>query len=135
MWENMKFKSNASSTTYLPAYFVFSVGIVGCSLAALFLFNDFPDTAWYVLGGLVCLALGSLWLRRVDLPSSTLLGIFGTRRHELSVDYVPRRKETQSLQFGTNRPPTVEDIREACDGPNNWVPSRLPSGRRSVRQR
>jgi len=135
MWENMKFKSERGSGSYLAAYFVLTVGMVCGSMGALFSFPGEPRIAWGVLGIAFGLILLSLLLRRTSLPSSSLLGIFGSRRRELYDDYVPRRRRPKSLEYGTNSPPTVEDIREAADGPNNWVPHGSPSGRRSIRKR
>lgn len=134
MWENMKFKSERGSGAYLAAYFVLTVGMVCGTLGALFLFPGEPQVAWYVLGVACGALLLSLLLRRISLPSTTWMGIFGPRRRELYDDYTPRRRMPRSLEYGTNLPPTVEDIREAADGLNNWVPHSSPTGRRSVRK-
>ncbi len=135
MWENMKFKSEKGSGSYLAAYFVLTVGMVLCSTVVLLAYPQTPEVAWYVLGILAALVLASLVLRRMELPSDMLMGIFGSRRRELYEDYVPERRRPKSLKFGTNTPPTVEDIREAANGPNNWVPSSPPRGARPVRRR
>ncbi len=135
MWKNMKFKSDRGSGSYLAAYFVLTVGMVVCSTFVLLSYPGSPEVAWSVLGILAALGLVSLILRRTELPSATLMGIFGSRRRELSDDYVPERRRPKSLKFGTNAPPSVEDVREAADGPKNWVPSSPASGRLPVRKR
>ena len=134
MWENMKFRSDKGSGSFLAAYFVFSVGMVLCTTFVLLSYPGSPEIAGCVLGILAALGLISLLLRRAELPSTTLMGIFGSRRRELYEDYIPQRRRPKSLGFGTNHPPTVEDIREAADGPNNWVPTGPSSGRRPVRK-
>ncbi|MCA9075775.1 MAG: hypothetical protein KDA93_12125 [Planctomycetaceae bacterium] len=136
MWENMKFKSDNNSGSWAAAYFILTLGMVGLSALALAVFNDRPETAWIVLGVVALLLILSIVLRRIDLPSSTLGGIFGGRGSR-PLDYEPRLKggKPKSLEFGTNSPPTVEDIRQAKESSNNWVPHGSASGRRSPRKR
>ncbi|MCA9025103.1 MAG: hypothetical protein KDA86_07805 [Planctomycetaceae bacterium] len=134
MWENMKFKSSNHSGSWAAAYFILTMGMVGVSAMALIAFQDRPEFAWVVLGVIAGLLILSILLRRSDLPSATLKGIFG-RRVEEPFDYEPRFVKPKSLEFGTKQPPTVEDIREAAESGNNWVPHGSSSGRRSVRKR
>ncbi|MGD9854136.1 MAG: hypothetical protein AB7U20_04215 [Planctomycetaceae bacterium] len=135
MWENMKFKAEKNYGSILAVYFVLSVGMVCITTAVLLMFPANPNVAWAVLGVLGTAILVSLVARRRDLPTHSLLGIFGSRRRELCDDYVPERRRPRSLNYGTNLPPTVEDLREAADSANNWVPSGPISGRRAVRKR
>lgn len=135
MWENMKFKAERSYGSILAVYFVLSVGMVCVTTAMLLIFPTDPEVAWSVLGILGGVILVSLALRRRDLPTRSLRGIFGSRRRELCDDYIPVRRRPRSLEFGTNLPPTVDDIREAANSANNWVPSGPISGRRPIRRR
>jgi len=134
MWENMKFKSDNNSGSWAAAYFILSMGMVGLTGLSMLAFEEHPESAWAVLAIIAVLLLLSILLRRIDLPSATLGGIFG-RKRKRSLDYEPRLKKPKSLEFGTNQPPTVEDIREAAESGNNWVPHGSSSGRRSVRRR
>ena len=133
MWENMKFKSSNSSGSVAAAYLIFSVGLVGCTVCTGLLFWQNPEVPVAVLsiGGL--LALVTILLRlRPELPSDCLW-LFSRSRRPAEADYTPTLIKSHPSTFGTNRPPTVEEIRELKDTPRNWVPSRSRSGRASLR--
>ncbi len=134
MWENMKFKSDKNSGSWAAVYFILSMGMVGLTALALLWFEEHPEAAWGVLAIISVLLVLSILLRRTDLPSMTLGGIFGGRG-EKPLDYEPRLRKPKSLEFGTHQPPTVEDIREAASSGNNWVPHGSSRGRRTLRKR
>jgi hypothetical protein len=134
MLENMKFKSSNYSGSWAAAWMIFSVGLFGLAASAMLAFRQTPEVAIYVLtigGGL---ALLSLILRmRPELPSECLW-LFSRGRHTAAPDYVPRIIRSAPTTFGTNHPPTVEEIRELKDSPRTWVPSQSCSGRQSLRR-
>ncbi|HWL08719.1 MAG TPA: hypothetical protein VNQ76_09950 [Planctomicrobium sp.] len=59
-------------------------------------------------------------------PGNLLANRFGwmtVRNPNDESDYLPRAMRTRRRHFGTNQPPTVEEIREAKENLNNWVPA------------
>jgi hypothetical protein len=133
MLENMKFKSSSQSGSWAAAWMIVSVGLFGIASSSMLAFRQTPEVPIYVLaigGGLALLAVG---LRmRPDLPSDGLW-LFSRVRRTAGADYVPQIIKSAPTTFGTNRPPTVEEIRELKDSPRTWVPSQSRSGRSSLR--
>ena len=136
MLENMKFKSSNNAGSWAAAYLIFAVALVGMTFVSVLAFQDHPEAGVWVLGVGGGLGLLTLVLRvRPELPSECLW-LFTRGRRATSPDYVPRIiKPTPVTTFGTNRPPTAEEIRDLKDTPRNWVPSQSRSGRKSLRRR
>ena len=75
--------------------------------------------------------LGIAFLLR-SLPKGSFTSFDWLRRRPqvAASDYTPQpREKAQRKNFGTNRPPSVDDVRDAKDGLNNWVPSNSPRSR------
>jgi len=67
-------------------------------------------------------------------PQRTLTSLYGwiqSRNTQPKTDYQLRTVRT-TRAYGTNRPPSVDDLKDLKDGPNNWVPSKTsaPSSKR-----
>ncbi|MCA8997242.1 MAG: hypothetical protein KDA80_09650 [Planctomycetaceae bacterium] len=80
------------------------------------------------LGLIFCLAL----LGRA-VPSTTLSDLYGwvtSKDSRPAVDYEPRAVGQRRHEYGTNRPPTAEEVREMKESPNCWVPNSLGPPRR-----
>jgi hypothetical protein len=134
MLENMKFKSSNQSGSWAAAWMIFSVGLFGLAASSMLAFRRTPEVSIYVLSIGGGLALLSLILRlRPELPSECLW-LFDRGRRTPGGDYVPQIIKTVPTTFGTNHPPTVEEIRELKDSPRTWVPSQSRSGRSSLRR-
>jgi hypothetical protein len=114
---------------------------------------DDRDLWWIVVGsvafprdsGMVWLMAiaGSLftllvvWLLR-DRPEGSLRESFAwlsRKPAEAPVDYEPKVKRAERVRYGTNRPPTAEELRDLKDGDRNWVPSNTPAGQRRPRRK
>lgn len=124
MLEHMRFKSENNSGSIAAAYFMLTTAIVGLTIASSLAFHGTPEIGLYVLaigGGLVVLSI--LLRLKPDLPSQCLW-LFSRGRGSFSDEYEPRLIKSVPTTFGTNQPPTVEEIRELKDTPRNWVPSR-----------
>lgn len=134
MLQNMKFKSDTGSGSRAAAYLIFSVGLVGATLFTGMAFWQHPEVPVLVLAIGGSLALLTLTLRlRPELPSAFLSVLARGQRGE-ALDYSPHIVRPPTTTFGTNRPPTVDEIRELKDTPRNWVPSRSRNGRSSLRE-
>lgn len=134
MLENMKFKSSNQSGSWAAAWMIFSVGLFGLAASSMLAFRQTPEVSIYVLAAGGGVALLTLLLRmRPELPSECLW-LFSRERQTAGADYVPRIIKSAPTSFGTNRPPTVEEIRELKDSPRTWVPSQSRSGRSSLRR-
>lgn len=135
MLENMKFKSTNGSGSLAAAYLISITGLVGVTLATGLAFHRTPDVPLYVFGiggGLVLLTL--IAHLRPELPSSGLW-LFSRGRSAPDPHYVPRLIKSAPTAFGTNLPPTIEELRDLKDTARNWVPSKARSGRQSLRRR
>jgi len=135
MFENMRFKSSNNAGSWAAAYLMFSVGLVGLTFASILAFDGNPEISLWVLSIGGAAALLTLVLRmRPELPSECLW-LFSRGRRNTSPNYVPRIiRPTAATTFGTNRPPTVDEIRDLKDSSRTWVPSQSRSGRQSLRR-
>ena len=130
----MKFKSTNGSGSLAAAYLIFCVGLVGCTICTGLLFRRTPNLSVIVLSIGGALAFLTIVLKlRPDLPSDCL-SIFTWGRRSAEAEYTPSLIRTKPKTFGTNRPPTVEEIRDLKDTNRNWVPSNTRSGRTSLRK-
>lgn len=133
MLENMKLRSPNNSGSWAAASMIFSVGLFGLAASSMLALRRTPEVSLYVLGAGGGLALLMLSLRmRSELPSACLW-LFTRGRHAAAPEYLPRLIKSVPQTFGTNHPPTVEEIRELKDSPRTWVPSQARSGRQSLR--
>ena len=132
MWQHIKFKSSNGSASLAAAYLIFCVGLVGCTICTALLFHQTPNLSMAVLSVGGAFALLSVVLKlKPDLPSDCLW-IFTRGRRSAEKEYTPRLIKSKSESYGTNRPPTAEEIRDLKDNPRNWVPSNTRRGRNSV---
>lgn len=61
-------------------------------------------------------------------PSSTLSALYGwvrSRNARPPKEYAPRIRR-EERDYGTNQPPTADELRELKDGTKTWVPSSTP---------
>jgi hypothetical protein len=101
---------------------------LGVCLMVTFVFA--PDAWWplvLIVGGVAALSM-TLWLFS-DSPLRTAKdsNLYRVRK-ELADDYVqsfrPRHRRRPSRELGTNRPPSVDDLRQIKEDSNAWYPSR-----------
>lgn len=93
-----------------------------------------PEAILFIFGGVILLVLlMSLFGRAV--PTGTLerlYGWVGSKQARPAMDYMPKTAREKSIRYGTNQPPSVDELRDLKDGPNTWVPGRNPKSRRSL---
>lgn len=121
----------------LASTLVMLLGGVGVAVVVAVGGGD-PLVCLVLIGCLIfCVLIFGYLLRAV--PSNTLSSQFGwtrSRQARPENEYSPEAIRTRH-RYGTNHPPTVEEIRDMKDGLHNWVPSRdrrqKPSGGREKR--
>lgn len=133
---SFKFRSDRNSGGLFASTVVLTVALFGALFVGMVSNPNQPAIVWIIgASGLLGL-LGLVWLLR-DRPNSRLRDSFGwlsRRTKEQTLDYDPQLIKSGPQKFGTNLPPSVEEIRELKDTDRNWVPSNA-SRRKSVRGR
>ncbi len=125
--------SGRAATSWLATCYVFASGALFCSFISLAFSNE-PVKPMLIVGGSFLLVFLLLGLLR-DKPTNSWLvdgyyWLLRRRPDEDAVSYTPRVIKHRPREYGTNEPPTIEEIRDLADGPNNWVPSNRPRKRR-----
>jgi len=139
MWENMKFRSDRNAGGLLASTIVLTVAFFGAVMVGLLAFPRDPRIPWFIGGGIVLFILLFVWLMR-DRPSNSLRDSFGwlvgRRKEKLYPEYEPRLIKEDPHRYGTNHPPTLDEIRELKDSSSetNWVPANTQAGRRTLKQ-
>jgi hypothetical protein len=137
MWEHMKFKSNHNAGAAVAATLVLMLGFVGFVFVAMLVFPRSPEVPWAIAAVILVVSLLIVFVLR-DRPTPSLRSAFawvlGRRRRETGLEYEPRPLKAGPPVYGTNRPPTRDELREMKDGSTStWVPSSAHSGRASPR--
>lgn len=118
-----------TAATLFATTFVFLGGLVFCSfILVAFVENPAPHlivcAALFLGLALLSWLLGERISDWIPTPAGLLSRL--TRRKPPTLNYEPRRR-VRYIQFGSNQPPSVEDVREAAEySPNNWVPDSPP---------
>lgn len=93
-----------------------------------------PDRSFlWAVGALFLMAGMLFWLsfKPVSVLKDTMSWVRGRRARPEELDFTVARREAAMAKFGTNEPPSLEELRvERETSTNNWVPAR---GRRSAR--
>ncbi|MDA0834410.1 MAG: hypothetical protein O2955_06195 [Planctomycetota bacterium] len=115
------------ATALLATTVVVLLGIGVCTFIVAFLADD-PKFPMFVCGGMAVLVILLARIlgpkRRTPLRDShgAIVSTNEEKWEDVDFDRVkPRRKRTVK-SFGTNEPPTPQQLRELADGPHNWVP-------------
>ena len=131
-----KYRYERNSGGLFASTVVLTVALFGALFVGLVANPNQPAIVWIIgAAGLLALML-LVWLLR-DRPNSSLRDSFGwlsRRSKEQTLDYDPQLIKSGPQKFGTNLPPSVEEIRELKDTDRNWVPSNA-SRRKTVRGR
>lgn len=132
MGNNYKFRSDRNSGGLFASTVVLTIFVFGLIIVGSVAFPRDPGTVWAVAGGGFLLILLLVWLLR-DRPQGSLRERFNWLSRppaEAPLDYQPEVKRPERVRYGTNRPPTADEIRDLKEGDRNWVPSNTPAGRR-----
>lgn len=137
MWENMKFHTHRNAGGLLASTIVLTIGFFGVLLVALLAFPRQPEVPWMIGGAILLLIILFVLLMR-DRPQNRLKDRFGwlsgRRKEGVDLGYEPRLIKSEPHRYGTNHPPTLDEIRELKESDRNWVPSNTRSGRRTLRR-
>jgi hypothetical protein len=94
----------------------------------LVLFSEAPDRNFlWAIGALLALFAFLFWLsfKPVSKLKDTMAWVASRKARPEPLDFTIARREAAIARFGTNAPPTLQDLREEREGSvNNWVPSR-----------
>jgi hypothetical protein len=105
---------------------VMTVGL-GVCLMLTFLFA--PDAWWSfaLIGGAIAAFSVTLWLFSGPAARPAQTTNFYTVDKEQVDEYAqslrPRRRRRPRVEFGTNKPPTIDDLRQIKEDSNVWFPS------------
>jgi hypothetical protein len=115
----------ASSTA--AAMLVLIQAITGVAFVLVLLAGD-PDRTFLVVACTV-FGLAMIWIWLASRPGlllrDTMSWVFSRKARPERVDYRLSRKPVSFRRFGTNQPPSVEQVRDLkCGTTNNWAPSR-----------
>jgi hypothetical protein len=95
----------------------------------LVIFSERADRNFlWAIGGLFVLAGFLFWLsfKPVSKLKDTMAWVASRRARPEPFDFTIARREAAIAKFGTNAPPSLEDLREErATSVNNWVPSRV----------
>jgi hypothetical protein len=123
--------SGRDAVSWLATGFVFFLGILFCGFVTLAFSNEPHKPVLIISAVLLGFAMMILGLREKPTGGENnpprWFGGFRKRREKMSVKVARRHRRVKIVQFGTNTPPTVEQIRElkeVSDGMKNWVPPR-----------
>ena len=117
------------AVSWLATGFVSFLGIIFCGFVVLTFSNEPSKPVMILTGVFLSLAI-LLWLLRekpkefVEEHEAKWFGIF-TKPKPTTTLKLTRHKKPKIVQFGTNQPPSADDIREIkelTDGMKNWVP-------------
>lgn len=121
----------------MASVIVLFVGLTGVCFVA---FLAAPENVYLTLGiiagsflVLSILVLGVI--PRVPLPTGALSWFRGRKGRNQYVGYSPKISKPTYDTFGTNAPPTVDEVRDIKAEGKNWVPSRTAASRSRPSQR
>jgi len=106
---------------------VVMTGGIGLCLALTFLFA--PDAWWplvVIMGGFAALCVTFWILSDTPLRIAKDTNLYGVRKEQAD-EYVqsfrPRHRRRRHAEFGTNKPPSVDGLRQIKEDSNVWYPS------------
>lgn len=120
----------------MASVLVLMVGVMGvCTVAFLVAPDHAAESIYGFLGGLAVLLVLVLGVMpRVPMPTGTVAWFNRKKARDEYLGYNPRLDKPVVERFGTNAPPTVDEVRELKDTSRTWVPSRTVSGRPKPRK-
>lgn len=122
--------SGRDAVSWLATGFVFFLGVLFCGFITLAFSNEPHKPVLIISAVLLGFAIVIFGLREKPTGGENedqprWFGWFRKRRETMSFKVARRRRRLKIVQFGTNTPPTAEQIREikeVSDGMKNWVP-------------
>ena len=138
MWKDVKYRSDRNVGPVVGACIVFILGGLCAMVVGGLAYPRDTRIPVLIAVGMLFAAFLFVWLTQTG-PRSTMRERFswiGSKRHREGIGkYEPQLMRQRPVRYGTNRPPTIDEIRDLKDGPTNWVPSNAVSGRKNVKRR
>jgi hypothetical protein len=128
-------RPDRQASSLAAAMLVMVQAVTGVAFVLVLVAED-PDKAFLLIaGGVFLLAVVGAWLyaRPASLLADTMSWVLSRKARPDRIDYQMSRRPVSFRRFGTNTPPSVDQIRDLKSGTtNNWVPSRTTPRRESV---
>ncbi|SFI76205.1 hypothetical protein [Planctomicrobium piriforme] len=133
MTRNFDVRPDRRAGPLLASTLVMLLGAVGASAVIAGSGGD-PYIGLLIFLGVIGAALIFGYVMR-STPSTTLTSRFGwlaSKDARPADDYLPRAMRIKR-SYGTNHPPTVEEVKDLKGSVNNWVPAKGASSGRAPR--
>jgi len=121
-------RPSREASSLAAAMLVLVQALTGLAFLLVILSESADRDFLWAIGGVFLLAGLLFWLtfKPVSVLRDTMSWVQNRRARPAQVDFTIRRREAAMARFGTNAPPTLEELREQREtGGNNWVPSRV----------
>lgn len=130
-----KNRPNRIAASLLATALVLLLGALGAAVVMAAMGGD-PLSIPAIFGCALAMIVLVTWVTRAtpSTRSSVYNWVRGRHMRPAHMDYVPSVREgSRRKHFGTNTPPSVDDVRELKEGGNTWVPSKARSRKKSRR--
>ena len=122
------YEPNRRAGSLLATFIVMFLGTFGSAVMVAGAGGD-PSIVFTVFGSIGGICIAIIWLSRdASHALSDAYSWVASRKAKPSDAYIPRPRAHQRV-YGTNAPPTVDDLRDAKESGRTWVPNRA-SGKR-----
>lgn len=131
MSHRFEFRPDRRAGPLLASAMVIFLGGLGVAIVAAAGGSD-PIAVLIIFGCVIGIVL-CLSLFGRAAPSQTLGRLYGwvtSKEARPAMDYVPKTTREKAIRYGTNAPPSADEVRDLKEGLNNWVPGRTPTARR-----
>ncbi|QDU08116.1 hypothetical protein [Gimesia aquarii] len=119
--------SGDQASAWLATVFTLVGGLLACAFVVV-TSGEPPGKPMMIALGVITVLLLTLWLLREKPPEtqqqSLRLWYWWKKEDSDQVEYQPRpRKRSSFVDYGKQKPPTLDSIREIVDEQRTWVPS------------
>ncbi len=119
--------SGDQASAWLATVFTLVGGLFACVFVVV-TSGEPPGKPMMIALGVITVLLLILWLLREKPPEaqqqSLRLWYWWKKEDSNQVEYKPRpRKRSSHIDYGDQKPPTLDSIRETVDEQRTWVPS------------
>jgi len=133
MSHEFHYEPNRRTGSLLASFIVGLLGLVGAAVVVAGGGGD-PMIVFGIFGCTFGVLVGVLWLgARASQSATSIYHWVFSKDSRPSDEYVPRPRPTRHV-YGTNTPPSIDQVRDARESGNTWVPSQA-SKYRSRRHR
>lgn len=123
MSREFHYEPNRRTGSLLASFIVGLLGLVGAGVVVAGGGGD-PMVVFSIFGCTFGVLVGILWLgARASQTATSIYHWVFSQESRPSDLYVPRPRPTTRTIYGTNTPPSLDQIKDAKDAGNTWVPS------------